>query len=78
MSYNPREMWISVLKPELRIISDELWQKAKNRQRYIEAKSEGKYHELRFYILKISYQEFAFVASAEEILSYNWSQRSVL
>lgn len=35
--------WIEIIKPELRIISDELWEKAKQRQRYLKETANGKY-----------------------------------
>ena len=35
--------WIVMQKPELRIISDELWEKVKNRQRQLKDNCEGKY-----------------------------------
>ena len=37
------DKWISILKPELKIISDELWQKVKQRQRYLKEITNGKY-----------------------------------
>jgi len=37
------DKWISILKPELKIISDELWQKVKQRQRYLKKITNGKY-----------------------------------
>ena len=37
------DKWISILKPELKIISDELWQKVKQRQRYLKEITKGKY-----------------------------------
>ncbi|MEJ5226818.1 recombinase family protein [Thermodesulfovibrio sp.] len=35
--------WIEIIKPELRIISDELWEKVKRRQRYLKETANGKY-----------------------------------
>lgn len=35
--------WIEIIKPELRIISDELWEKVKQRQRYLKEVASGKY-----------------------------------
>jgi len=37
------DKWISILKPELRIINDELWEKVKQRQRYLKKITNGKY-----------------------------------
>ena len=37
------DKWISIIKPELKIISDELWQKVKQRQRYLKEITKGKY-----------------------------------
>ena len=37
------DKWITILKPELRLISDTLWQKVKQRQRYLKAITNGKY-----------------------------------
>jgi hypothetical protein len=41
--YNKPELWKVMSKPELRIISDELWQRAKDRQRNVAIKSSGRY-----------------------------------
>lgn len=35
--------WVEIIKPELRIINDELWEKVKQRQRYLKEAANGKY-----------------------------------
>ncbi len=41
---NPPDKWAVVEKPELRIISDEIWAAVKKRQREIKDKTDGVYH----------------------------------
>ena len=42
-----QERWITINKPELRIISDDLWDKVKKRQRQMNDANKGKYNKAR-------------------------------
>lgn len=44
---NPPEKWVVLEKPELRIVSDELWAAVKKRQREVKDKSEGVYNKAK-------------------------------